>query len=81
MNGSLFKGITRKVFISLIVLIIYRIGSFIPIPNTENSSTPISIMWSGLKPYLISALIMTILAIAIPFIEKLIKSKSDRNQD
>lgn len=89
------KEVRRKIFITIGLLLVYRIGCFIPVPgldyeamsSTISGNTFLSIMNAltggslaagtlfamGIGPYINSSIIMQLLAVAIPPLERLQK--------
>ena len=97
-NGWKIADLRKKIFFTILVIIAFRIGSFIPVPfinaaelgaalNTAADNTIFSylsiltggameygsIFAMGVTPYINSSIIMQLLAVAIPALERLQK--------
>lgn len=97
-NGWKIADLRKKIFFTIFIIIVFRIGSFIPVPfvnaaelgnaiNTAADNTIFSylsiltggameygsIFAMGVTPYINSSIIMQLLAVAIPALERLQK--------
>ena len=99
-NAFKVKEIRRKVYMMLLLLLVFRIGCFIPVPGldgsifkelfeagSENSNTFLTLMNSitggalaqgtifslGIGPYINASIIMQLLSVGIPALERLSK--------
>lgn len=98
-NAWKIKDIRRKILYTVVLLFIYRIGSFIPVPGVNSSVfqefIADSTVWSmfdvfnggslakftifatGITPYITASIVMTLLAVAIPALERLQKQGTE----
>jgi preprotein translocase subunit SecY len=98
-NAWKVKDIKRKILYTLLMLFIYRIGSFIPVPGVNaavfQEFVTDSTVWSmfdvfnggalsqftifatGITPYITASIVMTLLAVAIPALERLQKQGTE----
>ncbi len=98
-NAWKVKDLRRKILYTLILLFVYRIGSFIPVPGVDSavfqSYISESSVWSmfdvfnggalsnftifatGITPYITASIVMTLLAVAIPALERLQKQGAE----
>ena len=94
-NAWKIKDIRTKILFTLLLIVIYRFGSFIPVPgvNSEvmaelikqydalgflsmlsgSALSQFSIFAMGISPYITGSIIIQLLTIAIPSLEKLSK--------
>ena len=99
-NAFKIKEIRKKMLITLLLIVVYRLGSFIPIPgvNTEllrsavsqydilgfldlltgSSFSQFTIFAMGISPYINASIIIQLLTIAIPSLERLSKEEDGR---
>ncbi|MBO4879603.1 MAG: preprotein translocase subunit SecY [Clostridia bacterium] len=104
-NAWKVKDIRTKMLYTLLLIVVYRLGCFIPIPSvdgtklsalTENlaqydflsflnlfsggSLSQFSLFAMGISPYITASIIMQLLAIAIPALEKLSKEEDGQKK-
>lgn len=101
-NAWKIKDIRTKMLYTLILIIVYRLGSFIPVPGVDaaalgkmvsqydflsfldlfsgGSLSQFSIFAMGISPYITGSIIMQLLSIAIPALEKLSKEDDGRKK-
>ena len=101
-NAFKIKDIRKKILYTLLLIVIYRLGCFIPIPgvNTEllsqavqqydilgfmdlltgSSFSQFTLFAMGISPYITASIILQLLAIAIPALEKLSKEEDGREK-
>ncbi len=99
-NAFKIKEIRKKILITLLLIVIYRLGCFIPIPgvNTEvlaqaveqydilgfldlltgSSFSQFTLFAMGISPYITASIILQLLTIAIPALERLSKEDDGR---
>ena len=98
-NAFKVKEIRKKIFITLLLLLVYRLGCYIPVPgldsqqfasviegnnflNLMNSVTGGALASGtlfalGIGPYINASIIMQLLAVGIPALERLSKQGED----
>ncbi|MEG1525264.1 MAG: preprotein translocase subunit SecY [Clostridia bacterium] len=101
-NAFKIKDIRKKILITLLLIVIYRLGCFIPIPgvNTEllaeavkqysilgfldlltgSSFSQFTLFAMGISPYITASIILQLLTIAIPALERLSKEDDGREK-
>ena len=101
-NAFKIKDIRKKILITLLLIVVYRLGCFIPIPgvNTEllksavsqydilgfldlltgSSFSQFTIFAMGISPYINASIIMQLLTIAIPALERMNKEEDGRKK-
>jgi preprotein translocase subunit SecY len=101
-NAFKIKDIRKKILITLVLIVVYRLGCFIPIPgvNTEllksavsqydilgfldlltgSSFSQFTIFAMGISPYINASIIMQLLTIAIPALERMNKEEDGRKK-
>ncbi len=101
-NAWKVKDIRTKMLYTLLLIVVYRLGSFIPIPgvnatalaaNIENydllgflnlfsggSLSQFSLFAMGISPYITGSIIVQLLTIAFPSLEKLSKEEDGRQK-
>ncbi|MBO4562573.1 MAG: preprotein translocase subunit SecY [Clostridia bacterium] len=101
-NAWKVKDIRTKMLYTLLLIVIYRLGSFIPIPgvnatalaaNIQNydllgflnlfsggSLSQFSLFAMGISPYITGSIIIQLLTIAIPALERLSKEEDGRQK-
>ena len=101
-NAWKIKDIRTKILFTLLLIVIYRFGSFIPVPgvNSEvmaelikqydalgflsmlsgSALSQFSIFAMGISPYITGSIIIQLLTIAIPSLEKLSKEEDGREK-
>jgi len=101
-NAWKIKDIRTKIIYTLILILIYRLGSFIPVPNVNAAAIAkaadqydmlqflnllaggafgsFSIFAMGISPYITGSIIINLLVIAIPALEKLQKEEDGRQK-
>ena len=101
-NAWKVKDIRAKMLYTLILIVVYRLGSFIPVPSVDGSKlgnmisqydflsflnlfsggslNQFSIFAMGISPYITASIIMQLLAIAIPALEKLSKEEDGQKK-
>ena len=96
-NAFKVKEIRKKIFITLLLLLVYRLGCYIPVPGVdgsmfgsyieEGSNSFLTLMSAvtggalsqgtlfalGIGPYINASIIMQLLAVGIPALERLSK--------
>lgn len=99
-NAFKIKEIRKKMLITLLLIVVYRLGSFIPIPgvNTEllksavsqydilgfldlltgSSFSQFTIFAMGISPYINASIIIQLLTIAIPSLERMSKEEDGK---
>ena len=99
-NAFKIKEIRKKMLFTLLLIVVYRLGSFIPIPgvNTEllksavsqydilgfldlltgSSFSQFTIFAMGISPYINASIIIQLLTIAIPSLERLSKEEDGK---
>ena len=99
-NAFKIKEIRKKMLFTLLLIVVYRLGSFIPIPgvNTEllksavsqydilgfldlltgSSFSQFTIFAMGISPYINASIILQLLTIAIPSLERLSKEEDGK---
>lgn len=98
-NAWKVRDLRRKIIYTLILLFIYRIGSFIPVPGVIPSVfqkfvtgssvwsmfdvfnggalSSFTIFATGITPYITASIVMTLLGVAIPALERLQKQGAE----
>ena len=101
-NAFKVKEIRKKILVTLLLIVIYRLGCFIPIPgvNTEvlaqaveqydilgfldlltgSSFSQFTLFAMGISPYITASIILQLLTIAIPALERLSKEDDGREK-
>ncbi len=101
-NAFKIKDIRRKMLITLLLIVIYRLGCFIPIPGvntallaeaveqydilgfldllTGSSFSQFTLFAMGISPYITASIILQLLTIAIPALERLSKEEDGREK-
>ncbi|MBQ6425366.1 MAG: preprotein translocase subunit SecY [Clostridia bacterium] len=101
-NAFKIKDIRKKLLMTLLLIVIYRLGCFIPIPGvnvellaeavkqydilgfldllTGSSFSQFSLFAMGISPYITASIILQLLTIAIPALEKLSKEDDGREK-
>jgi preprotein translocase subunit SecY len=99
-NAFKIKEIRKKLLITLVLIVVYRLGSFIPIPGvnttlladavqqydilgfldllTGSSFSQFTIYAMGISPYINASIILQLLTIAIPALERMSKEEDGR---
>ena len=99
-NAFKIKEIRKKILITLALIVVYRLGSFIPIPGvntallkeavsqydilgfldllTGSSFSQFTIFAMGISPYINASIIIQLLTIAIPSLERLSKEEDGK---
>lgn len=99
-NAFKIKEIRKKLLITLVLIVVYRLGSFIPIPGvnttlladavkqydilgfldllTGSSFSQFTIFAMGISPYINASIILQLLTIAIPSLERMSKEEDGR---
>ena len=99
-NAFKIKEIRKKIIITLALIVVYRLGCFIPIPgvNTEllkgavanydilgfldlltgSSFSQFTIFAMGISPYINASIILQLLTIAIPALERMSKEEDGK---
>jgi len=99
-NAFKIKEIRKKLLITLVLIVVYRLGSFIPIPGvnttlladavqqydilgfldllTGSSFSQFTIFAMGISPYINASIILQLLTIAIPALERMSKEEDGR---
>ncbi len=101
-NAWKVKDIRAKMLYTLLLIVVYRLGSFIPVPSVDGSNlgtmisqydflsflnlfsggslNQFSLFAMGISPYITASIIMQLLAIAIPSLEKLSKEEDGQKK-
>ena len=101
-NAFKVKELRKKILYTLLLLVVYRIGSAIPIPGVDaakwaeqieglalfdfmsllsgSALSQFTIFAMGISPYITGSIIMQLLAIAIPSLEKMSKEEDGRKK-
>lgn len=101
-NAFKIKDIRRKILYTLLLLVIYRLGSAIPIPGINtvawqqaiegyalfdfmsllsgSALSQFTIFAMGISPYITGSIIMQLLTIALPSLERLSKEEDGRQK-
>ncbi len=101
-NAFKVKEIRKKILITLVLIVVYRLGCFIPIPGvntallkdavsqydilgfldllTGSSFSQFTIFAMGISPYINASIIMQLLTIAIPALERMNKEEDGRQK-
>ena len=96
------KDIRKKILMTLLLIVIYRLGCFIPIPGvnvallseavqsydilgfldllTGSSFSQFTLFAMGISPYITASIILQLLTIAIPSLERLSKEEDGREK-
>ncbi len=99
-NAFKVRDIRKKILITLLLIVIYRLGCFIPIPGvntavleeavqaydilgfldllTGSSFSQFTLFAMGISPYITASIILQLLTIAIPALERLSKEDDGR---
>ena len=101
-NAFKVKEIRKKILITLVLIVVYRLGCFIPIPGVNtallkdavaqydilgfldllsgSSFSQFTIFAMGISPYINASIILQLLTIAIPSLERLSKEEDGRQK-
>ena len=101
-NAWKVKDIRAKIIYTLILIVVYRLGSHIPVPTVDGSElgrmisqydflsflnlfsggslTNFSLFAMGISPYITASIIMQLLTIAIPALEKMAKEEDGQKK-
>lgn len=101
-NAFKIKDLRKKILFTLLLLVIYRLGSAIPIPGVDAAAwakqieglalfdfmsllsgsalSQFTVFAMGISPYITASIIMQLLAIAIPSLEKMSKEEDGRKK-
>lgn len=101
-NAFKIKDLRKKILFTLLLLVIYRLGSVIPIPGVDAAAwakqieglalfdfmsllsgsalSQFTVFAMGISPYITASIIMQLLAIAIPTLEKMSKEEDGRKK-
>ncbi|MBR0156955.1 MAG: preprotein translocase subunit SecY [Clostridia bacterium] len=104
-NAWKVKDIRSKMLYTLLLIVVYRLGSFIPVPSVDTtkleaimesatqydflnfldlfsggSLSQFSLFAMGISPYITASIIMQLLAIAIPALERLSKEEDGQKK-
>ena len=101
-NAWKVKDIRAKMLYTLILIVVYRLGSHIPVPTVDGSElgrmisqydflsflnlfsggslNQFSIFAMGISPYITASIIMQLLTIAIPALEKMAKEEDGQKK-
>ena len=101
-NAFKIKDLRKKILFTLLLLVIYRLGSAIPIPGVDaavwakqieglalfdfmsllsgSALSQFTVFAMGISPYITASIIMQLLAIAIPTLEKMSKEEDGRKK-
>ena len=101
-NAFKIKEIRKKILVTLLLIVVYRLGCFIPIPGvntavlaeavqqydilgfldllTGSSFSQFTLFAMGISPYITASIILQLLTIAIPALERLSKEDDGREK-
>lgn len=101
-NAFKIKDLRKKILYTLLLLVVYRLGSAIPIPGVDAAAwaqqieglalfdfmsllsgsalSQFTLFAMGISPYITASIIMQLLAIAIPSLEKMSKEEDGRKK-
>ena len=101
-NAFKIKDIRKKMLLTLLLIVIYRLGCFIPIPGvnvdmvaqaaqsydilgfldllTGSSFSQVTLFAMGISPYITASIILQLLTIAIPALERMSKEEDGRQK-
>ena len=101
-NAFKIKDIRKKILVTLLLIVIYRLGCFIPIPGvntalladavkqydilgfldllTGSSFSQFTLFAMGISPYITASIILQLLTIAIPALERMSKEDDGREK-
>ncbi len=101
-NAFKIKDIRKKILVTLLLIVVYRLGCFIPIPGvntavlaeavqqydilgfldllTGSSFSQFTLFAMGISPYITASIILQLLTIAIPALERLSKEDDGREK-
>ena len=101
-NGFKIREIRKKILTTLLLIVVYRLGCFIPIPGvntallkdavaqydilgfldllTGSSFSQFTLFAMGISPYINASIILQLLTIAIPALERLSKEEDGREK-
>ena len=101
-NAFKIKDIRKKILMTLLLIVVYRLGCFIPIPGvntallaeaveqydilgfmdllTGSSFSQFTLFAMGISPYITASIILQLLAIAIPALERMSKEEGGREK-
>lgn len=101
-NAWKVKDIRSKILYTLLLIVVYRLGSFIPVPGVDSTAlaslisqydflsfldlfsggslSQFSIFAMGISPYITASIIMQLLTIAIPALERLSQEDDGREK-
>ena len=101
-NAFKVKDIRKRILLTLLLIVIYRLGCFIPIPGvnveivaqaaqqydilgfldllTGSSFSQVTLFAMGISPYITASIILQLLTIAIPSLERMSKEEDGRQK-
>ena len=101
-NAFKVKDIRKRILLTLLLIVIYRLGCFIPIPGvnvehvaqaaqqydilgfldllTGSSFSQVTLFAMGISPYITASIILQLLTIAIPALERISKEEDGRQK-
>lgn len=101
-NAFKIKDLRKKILYTLLLLVVYRLGSAIPIPGVDAAAwaqqieglalfdfmsllsgsalSQFTLFAMGISPYITASIIMQLLAIAIPSLERMSKEEDGRKK-
>ena len=93
-NAFKIKDIRKKMLLTLLLIVIYRLGCFIPVAQaaqsydilgfldllTGSSFSQVTLFAMGISPYITASIILQLLTIAFPSLEKLSKEEDGREK-
>ena len=101
-NAFKDKDIRKRILLTLLLIVIYRLGCFIPIPGvnvemvaeaaqqydilgfldllTGSSFSQVTLFAMGISPYITASIILQLLTIAIPSLERMSKEEDGRQK-
>lgn len=101
-NAFKVKDIRKRILLTLLLIVIYRLGCFIPIPGvnvdmvaqaaqqydilgfldllTGSSFSQVTLFAMGISPYITASIILQLLTIAIPALERMSKEEDGRQK-
>jgi len=101
-NAFKIKDIRKKILMTLLLIVIYRLGCFIPIPGVNgeliaqatadyeilgflnllsgSAFSQVTLFAMGISPYITASIILQLLTIAIPALERISKEEDGRQK-
>ena len=101
-NAWKIEELRKKILFTLLILFIYRLGCFVPVPGVNvsyiqemvgeysalsfldlfsgGSLSNMTLFALGVMPYINASIIMNLLCVAIPALERMTKERSQRSR-